>query len=44
LINAKDGKRAYRGDAETQRENQLTEEIIGCATEVHKPVGSGLLE
>ena len=33
-----------RGDAETQRENQLTEKIIGCAIEVHKTLGPGLLE
>jgi GxxExxY protein len=30
--------------AETQRENQLTEKIIGCAIEVHKALGPGLLE
>jgi GxxExxY protein len=33
-----------RGDAETQREDQLTEKIIGCAIEVHKALGPGLLE
>jgi len=33
-----------RGGAETQRENQLTEKIIGCAIEVHKALGPGLLE
>jgi len=33
-----------RGDAETPRENQLTEKIIGCAIEVHKALGPGLLE
>jgi GxxExxY protein len=33
-----------RGDAETLRENQLTEKIIGCAIEVHKALGPGLLE
>ena len=33
-----------RGDAETQRENQFTEKIIGCAIEVHKALGPGLLE
>jgi len=33
-----------RGDAETQRENRLTEKIIGCAIEVHKALGPGLLE
>ena len=33
-----------RGDAETQRENQLTEKIIGCAIEVHRALGPGLLE
>ncbi len=34
----------YRRDAETQRENQLTEKIIGCAIEVNKALGPGLLE
>ncbi len=33
-----------RGGAETQSENQLTEKIIGCAIEVHKALGPGLLE
>jgi GxxExxY protein len=33
-----------RGGAETLRENQLTEKIIGCAIEVHKALGPGLLE
>lgn len=33
-----------RGGAETQRENQLTEKIIGCAIEVHKALGPGPLE
>ena len=33
-----------RGGAETQRENQLTEKLIGCAIEVHKALGPGLLE
>ena len=33
-----------RGGAETLRENQLTEKIIGCAIEVHKTLGPGLLE
>jgi GxxExxY protein len=33
-----------RRGAETQRENQLTEKIIGCAIEVHKALGPGLLE
>src|SRR5437879_5705601 len=33
-----------RGDAETQRINQITEKIIGCAIEVHKGLGPGLLE
>jgi GxxExxY protein len=37
-------KMLNRGDAETQRENQLTEKIIGCAIEVHKVLGPGLLE
>jgi GxxExxY protein len=33
-----------RGGAETPRENQLTEKIIGCGIEVHKALGPGLLE
>ena len=33
-----------RGGAETQRENQVTEKIIGCAIEIHKTLGPGLLE
>ena len=33
-----------RGDAETQRENQITQAIIGCAIEVHRMLGPGLLE
>ena len=33
-----------RGGAETPRESQLTEKIIGCAIEVHKALGPGLLE
>jgi GxxExxY protein len=33
-----------RGGAETPRGNQLTEKIIGCAIEVHKALGPGLLE
>ena len=33
-----------RGGAEAQRENRLTERIIGCAIEVHKALGPGLLE
>jgi GxxExxY protein len=33
-----------RGDAETQRENQITECVIGCAIEVHRLLGPGLLE
>lgn len=33
-----------RRGAETQRENQLTEKIIGCAIDVHKALGPGLLE
>ncbi len=32
------------GGAETPSENQLTEKIIGCAIEVHKALGPGLLE
>jgi GxxExxY protein len=31
-------------DTETQRLNQITEKIIGCAIEVHKTLGPGLLE
>ena len=33
-----------RRAAETRSENQLTEKIIGCAIEVHKALGPGLLE
>jgi GxxExxY protein len=33
-----------RGGAETPREDQLTEKVIGCAIEVHKVLGPGLLE
>ncbi len=33
-----------RGDAETLSENQLTEKSIGCAIEVHRALGPGLLE
>ncbi|OGP65884.1 MAG: GxxExxY protein [Deltaproteobacteria bacterium RBG_16_42_7] len=33
-----------RRGAETQRENQITEKIIGSAIEVHKALGPGLLE
>lgn len=42
--NLKDGKRLNRGGAETQRENQMTEMIIGCAIEVHKASAPGFLE
>lgn len=31
-------------DTETQRLNQITEKIIGCAIEVHRGLGPGLLE
>ena len=34
----------HRGDAETQRVNAITEKIIGCAIEVHRALGPGLLE
>lgn len=33
-----------RGGAEAQRENLLTGKLIGCAIEVHKELGPGLLE
>lgn len=33
-----------RRDAETQRENQITEGVIGAAIEVHRNLGPGLLE
>ena len=33
-----------RRDAERQRENSITEKIIGAAIEVHKALGPGLLE
>jgi len=31
-------------DTETQRLNRLTETVIGCAIEVHRALGPGLLE
>lgn len=34
----------HRGDAEAQRINKVTETIIGCAIEVHRILGPGLLE
>ncbi|TCV84674.1 GxxExxY protein [Sulfurirhabdus autotrophica] len=33
-----------RGGAEAQSENQIIEAIIGCAIEVHRTLGPGLLE
>ena len=33
-----------RRDAKTQRENVLSEKVIGAAIEVHKALGPGLLE
>jgi GxxExxY protein len=33
-----------RRDAETQRINHITEKVIGCAIEVHRALGPGLLE
>jgi len=33
-----------RRDAEAQRVNRITETIIGCAIEVHRALGPGLLE
>jgi GxxExxY protein len=33
-----------RGDAEAQRINRITEKVIGCAIEVHRALGPGLLE
>ena len=33
-----------RRDAETPRENEITERVIGCAIEVHRGLGPGLLE
>ena len=33
-----------RRDAETQRANEITEKVIGCAIEVHRHLGPGLLE
>ena len=33
-----------RRGAETQRENRITEKVIGCAIAVHKALGPGLLE
>jgi GxxExxY protein len=43
-LNNKGANMSYRGGAEAQRENQLTEKIIGCGIEVHKALGPGLLE
>jgi len=34
----------HRGDAEAQRINAITEKIIGCAIEVDRALGPGLLE
>jgi GxxExxY protein len=34
----------HRGDAEALRINKITETIIGCAIEVHRGLGPGLLE
>ncbi len=33
-----------RRGAETQRENEITEMVIGCAIEIHRALGPGLLE
>jgi len=33
-----------RRGAETQRENQVTDEVIRCAIEIHRELGPGLLE
>ena len=33
-----------RRGAETQRENQITETVIGCAIKIHRALGPGLLE
>lgn len=33
-----------RRDAEPQRENEITSLVIGCAIEVHRVLGPGLLE
>lgn len=40
----KDEQMLNRRGAEAQRENQITENIIGSAIEVHKALGPGLLE
>ena len=34
----------HHRDTETQRLNEITEKIIGCAIEVHRAIGPGLLE
>ena len=34
----------HRRDAEAQRENQITKQVIGSAIEVHRALGPGLLE
>lgn len=33
-----------RRGAEAQRENEITERVIGCAIEVHRALGPGLME
>ena len=40
----KDENMLNRRGAETQRENQITEKIIGSAIAVHKALGPGLLK
>jgi GxxExxY protein len=34
----------HRRDAEAPRENEITKLVIGCAIEVHRALGPGLLE
>jgi len=33
-----------RGDAETQRVNEITEQVIGACIDIHRQLGPGLLE
>src|SRR6185295_18454609 len=34
----------HRRNAEAPREDRITEKVIGCAIEVHRAIGPGLLE
>jgi|SoiMetStandDraft_2_1073263.scaffolds.fasta_scaffold450959_1 GxxExxY protein len=43
-IVSRSGPGMNRGDAEALRINRITEKTIGCAIEVHRTLGPGLLE